>query len=98
MKHTKQQTAFDTIIECINSNTPVLLTGFAGTGKSTTIATVIKSLSHKMITIATPTHKAAAVLSAMLETNGIVSAKRESNHNPQTPASVHASRWRYNDI
>ena len=31
---TKQQTAFDTIIECINSNTPVLLTGFAGTGKS----------------------------------------------------------------
>ena len=69
----KQQTAFDTIIECINSNTPVLLTGFAGTGKSTTIATVIKSLSHKMITIATPTHKAAAVLSAMLETNGIVS-------------------------
>ena len=69
----KQQTAFDTIIECINSNTPVLLTGFAGTGKSTTIATVIKSLSHKMITIATPTHKAAAVLSAMLETNGIIS-------------------------
>jgi len=51
----------------------VLLTGFAGTGKSTTIATVIKSLSHKLITIATPTHKAAAVLSAMLETNGIVS-------------------------
>ena len=32
--HTKQQTAFDTIIECINSNTPVLLTGFAGTGKN----------------------------------------------------------------
>ena len=28
----KQQTAFDTIIECINSKTPVLLTGFAGTG------------------------------------------------------------------
>jgi len=70
---TKQQVAFDTIIECIESNTPVLLTGFAGTGKSTTIATVIKSLSHKMITIATPTHKAAAVLSAMLKTNGIVS-------------------------
>jgi exodeoxyribonuclease-5 len=70
---TKQQLAFDTIIECIESNTPVLLTGFAGTGKSTTIATVIKHLSHKLITIATPTHKAAAVLSAMLETNGIVS-------------------------
>jgi exodeoxyribonuclease-5 len=70
---TKQQVAFDTIIECIESNTPVLLTGFAGTGKSTTIATVIKHLSHKLITIATPTHKAAAVLSAMLETNGIVS-------------------------
>ena len=70
---TKQQAAFGTIIECINSNTPVLLTGFAGTGKSTTIATVIKHLSHKLITIATPTHKAAAVLSAMLETNGIVS-------------------------
>ena len=70
---TKQQAAFGTIIECINSNTPVLLTGFAGTGKSTTIATVIKSLSHKLITIATPTHKAAAVLSAMLETNGIIS-------------------------
>ena len=69
----KQQIAFDTIIECIENNTPVLLTGFAGTGKSTTIATVIKSLSHKMITIATPTHKAAAVLSAMLETNGIIS-------------------------
>ena len=45
----KQQTAFDTIIECINSNTPVLLTGFAGTGKSTTIATVIKHLSHKLM-------------------------------------------------
>lgn len=70
---TKQQAAFDTIIECINSNTPVLLTGFAGTGKSTTIATVIKHLSHKLITIATPTHKAASVLSAMLKTNGIVS-------------------------
>ena len=69
----KQQLAFNTIIECIENNTPVLLTGFAGTGKSTTIATVIKSLSHKLITIATPTHKAAAVLSAMLETNGIVS-------------------------
>lgn len=70
---TKQQAAFDTIIECIESNTPVLLTGFAGTGKSTTIATVIKHLSHKLITIATPTHKAASVLSAMLKTNGIVS-------------------------
>jgi exodeoxyribonuclease-5 len=69
----KQQLAFNTIIESIENSTPVLLTGFAGTGKSTTIATVIKSLSHKMITIATPTHKAAAVLSAMLETNGIVS-------------------------
>jgi exodeoxyribonuclease-5 len=69
----KQQIAFNTIVECIENNTPVLLTGFAGTGKSTTIATVIKSLSHKLITIATPTHKAAAVLSAMLETNGIVS-------------------------
>ena len=69
----KQQIAFDTINDCIANKKPVLLTGFAGTGKSTTIATVIKSLSHKMITIATPTHKAAAVLSAMLETNGIVS-------------------------
>ena len=69
----KQQLAFNTIIESIENGTPVLLTGFAGTGKSTTIATVIKSLSHKLITIATPTHKAAAVLSAMLETNGIVS-------------------------
>jgi len=69
----KQQLAFNTIIESIENSTPVLLTGFAGTGKSTTIATVIKSLSHKLITIATPTHKAAAVLSAMLETNGIVS-------------------------
>ena len=61
----KQQIAFNTIVECIENNTPVLLTGFAGTGKSTTIATVIKSLSHKLITIATPTHKAAAVLSAI---------------------------------
>ena len=69
----KQQIAFNTITDCIANKNPVLLTGFAGTGKSTTIATVIKSLSHKMITIATPTHKAAAVLSAMLETNGIVS-------------------------
>ena len=69
----KQQLAFDTILDCIANKQPVLLTGFAGTGKSTTIATVIKSLSHKLITIATPTHKAAAVLSAMLETNGIVS-------------------------
>jgi len=69
----KQQLAFNTIIESIENSTPVLLTGFAGTGKSTTIATVIKSLSHKLITIATPTHKAAAVLSAMLETNGIIS-------------------------
>ena len=69
----KQQIAFNTIIECIENNTPVLLTGFAGTGKSTTIATIIKSLSHKLITIATPTHKAAAVLTAMLETNGIIS-------------------------
>ncbi len=70
---THQQAAFDTICQAIKDKQPVLLTGFAGTGKSTTIATVIKSLSHKMITIATPTHKAAAVLSAMLETNGIVS-------------------------
>jgi len=69
----KQKIAFDTILQCIANKQPVLLTGFAGTGKSTTIATVIKSLSHKMITIATPTHKAAAVLSAMLETNGIIS-------------------------
>ena len=69
----QQQLAFDTICTAIQSKQPVLLTGFAGTGKSTTIATVIKSLSHKMITIATPTHKAAAVLSAMLETNGIIS-------------------------
>ncbi len=69
----KQQIAFDTILQCIANKQPVLLTGFAGTGKSTTIATIIKSLSHKMITIATPTHKAAAVLSAMLETNGIIS-------------------------
>jgi len=69
----KQQIAFNTICNCIANKQPVLLTGFAGTGKSTTIATVIKSLSHKMITIATPTHKAAAVLSAMLETNGIIS-------------------------
>ena len=69
----KQQIAFDTICTAITKKQPVLLTGFAGTGKSTTIATVIKSLSHKMITIATPTHKAAAVLSAMLETNGIIS-------------------------
>ena len=69
----QQQLAFDTITSCIANRQPVLLTGFAGTGKSTTIATVIKSLSHKMITIATPTHKAAAVLSAMLETNGIIS-------------------------
>ena len=69
----QQQIAFNTIVECIENNTPVLLTGFAGTGKSTTIATIIKSLSHKLITIATPTHKAAAVLSAMLETNGIIS-------------------------
>ena len=69
----KQQIAFNTIIECIENNTPVLLTGFAGTGKSTTIATIIKSLNHKLITIATPTHKAAAVLTAMLETNGIIS-------------------------
>ena len=69
----KQQLAFNTITDCIANKQPVLLTGFAGTGKSTTIATVIKSLSHKLITIATPTHKAAAVLSAMLETNGIVS-------------------------
>ena len=70
---TQQQTAFDTICTAIQNKQPVILTGFAGTGKSTTIATVIKSLSHKMITIATPTHKAAAVLSAMLETNGIIS-------------------------
>jgi len=69
----QQQLAFDTICTAITKKQPVLLTGFAGTGKSTTIATVIKSLSHKMITIATPTHKAAAVLSAMLETNGIIS-------------------------
>jgi len=69
----KQQLAFDTICTAIANRQPVLLTGFAGTGKSTTIATVIKSLSHKLITIATPTHKAAAVLSAMLETNGIIS-------------------------
>ena len=69
----QQQLAFDTICTAITNKHPVLLTGFAGTGKSTTIATVIKSLSHKMITIATPTHKAAAVLSAMLETNGIIS-------------------------
>ncbi len=69
----QQQIAFDTITHCIANKQPVLLTGFAGTGKSTTIATVIKSLSHKMITIATPTHKAAAVLSAMLETHGIIS-------------------------
>ena len=69
----QQQLAFDTICTAIQNKQPVLLTGFAGTGKSTTIATVIKSLSHKMITIATPTHKAAAVLSAMLETNGIIS-------------------------
>jgi exodeoxyribonuclease-5 len=69
----KQKLAFDTITDCIANKNPVLLTGFAGTGKSTTIATVIKHLSHKLITIATPTHKAAAVLSAMLETNGIVS-------------------------
>ena len=69
----KQQIAFDTITDCIANKNPVLLTGFAGTGKSTTIATIIKSLSHKLITIATPTHKAAAVLSAMLETNGIIS-------------------------
>ena len=69
----KQQLAFNTITDCIANKQPVLLTGFAGTGKSTTIATVIKSLSHKLITIATPTHKAAAVLSAMLETNGIIS-------------------------
>jgi len=69
----QQQLAFDTICTAITNKQPVLLTGFAGTGKSTTIATVIKSLSHKMITIATPTHKAAAVLSAMLETNGIIS-------------------------
>ena len=70
---TQQKIAFDTICTAIANRQPVLLTGFAGTGKSTTIATVIKSLSHKMITIATPTHKAAAVLSAMLETNGIIS-------------------------
>ena len=69
----QQQLAFNTICTAIQNKQPVLLTGFAGTGKSTTIATVIKSLSHKLITIATPTHKAAAVLSAMLETNGIVS-------------------------
>ena len=69
----QQQLAFDTICTAITNKQQVLLTGFAGTGKSTTIATVIKSLSHKMITIATPTHKAAAVLSAMLETNGIIS-------------------------
>ena len=69
----KQQIAFDTITDCIANKNPVLLTGFAGTGKSTTIATIIKSLSHKLITIATPTHKAAAVLTAMLETNGIIS-------------------------
>ena len=69
----KQQLAFNTITDCIANKQPVLLTGFAGTGKSTTIATIIKSLSHKLITIATPTHKAAAVLSAMLETNGIIS-------------------------
>ena len=69
----QQQLAFDTISQAITNKQPVLLTGFAGTGKSTTIATVIKSLSHKMITIATPTHKAAAVLTAMLETNGIIS-------------------------
>lgn len=68
----QQQLAFDTICTAITKTTRVI-NWFAGTGKSTTIATVIKSLSHKMITIATPTHKAAAVLSAMLETNGIVS-------------------------
>jgi signal recognition particle GTPase len=75
----------------------VLLTGFAGTGKSTTIATVIKSLSHKMITIATPTHKAAAVLSAMLETNGIISPKRQSDHNTQSTRQTSAkTKQRHN--
>ena len=69
----KQQTAFDTIIECINSNTPVLLTGLQAQAKTQPSPRLLSHLSHKMITIATPTHKAAAVLSAMLETNGIIS-------------------------
>ena len=44
---TKQQTAFDTIIECIESNTPVLLTGFAGQAKAQQSQPSLNYLNHK---------------------------------------------------
>lgn len=67
----QQQNALSLISECIGTKTPVLLTGFAGTGKSTTITELVRSYQDKHITIACPTHKAAAVVAKMLNQTNI---------------------------
>lgn len=67
----QQQNALSLINECIANKTPCLLTGFAGSGKTTTITQVIKQHQAKLITIACPTHKASAVISAMLNQTDI---------------------------
>lgn len=68
---TQQKNAVDLIQSSIANKQPALLTGFAGTGKSTTITEVVKLNIHRSITIACPTHKASAVVAAMLKEKGV---------------------------
>ncbi len=70
-----QQYIHDGIIDAVKTHAgrfDCVVQGYAGTGKSTTIARIIKELSNLgTIAITSPTHKANAVLSSMLEKEGV---------------------------
>lgn len=69
---TQQQQAKETILSALESpDGSVLLTGYAGTGKTYLLSNLCETLqqSGHEITIAAPTHKAAAVVRSMLPTH-----------------------------
>lgn len=70
-----QQTIFDGVVDAIDNHPKrfdCVIRGYAGTGKSTTVARIIAALSKiGSIAVTSPTHKANGVLRQMLENEDV---------------------------
>lgn len=66
-----QQRAYHETMAAIEARRPHLITGFAGSGKTTLVQVIAAALSGQRVALTAPTHKAVAVLARKLKAAGI---------------------------
>lgn len=66
-----QRRAYHETMDAIKARRPHLITGFAGSGKTTLVQVIAAALSGQRVALTAPTHKAVAVLARKLKAFGI---------------------------